>query len=340
MKQGKTGVLLVNLGTPDNYTVPDVRKYLREFLMDGRVIDIPVLQRMLLVNLIIAPFRAPRSAMVYKKLWTENGSPLLYYGLAVEKKLQKLLGDDYVVKLGMRYQNPSIKNALNDINNRNVSSITVLPLFPQYSSATTGSIHQKVMEIVKNWENIPEIQFVNNFCAYKPFIKAFADITRNILNEQSYDLMLFSYHGLPERQVLKASVNGVCNLGDCCSSYGTHNQFCYRAQCFETTRLLAEELDIPENKYQVVFQSRLGKSPWIQPYADEVIRSLPSMGIKTVAVMMPSFVSDCLETTVEVGMEFREIFEKSGGEKWIFIKSLNDSDGWIKVLKDLIIGIA
>jgi ferrochelatase len=196
------------------------------------------------------------------------------------------------------------------------------------------------MEIVKNWENIPEIQFVNNFCTYKPFIKAFADITRNILNEQSYDLMLFSYHGLPERQVLKASVNGVCNLGDCCSSYGTHNQFCYRAQCFETTRLLAEELDIPENKYQVVFQSRLGKSPWIQPYADEVIRSLPSMGIKKVAVMMPSFVSDCLETTVEVGMEFREIFEKSGGEKWIFIKSLNDSDGWIKVLKDLIIGIA
>jgi len=336
MNEGKTGVLLVNLGTPDHYTVSDVRKYLREFLMDGRVIDIPFLKRWLLVNLIIAPFRAPKSAIVYEKLWTDNGSPLLYYGIEVEKKLQILLGDDFIVKLGMRYQKPSIKSALDNIRSHNVSSIIVFPLFPQYASATTGSIHQEIMEIMKDQENIPELKFINNFCNYKPFIKAFADIARNTLKGQTYDMLLFSYHGLPERQVLKASVNGFCNLGECCSVYGIHNQFCYRAQCFETTRLLAEELDIPVNKYQVVFQSRLGKSPWIQPYADEVIRLLPSRGIKKVAVMMPSFVADCLETTVEVGMEFKEIFEKAGGEKWIFIESLNDSELWIKVIKELL----
>ena len=326
----------MNLGTPDDFTIPSVRKYLREFLMDGRVIDLPFLNRWLLVNLIIAPFRAPKSAMVYKKLWTENGSPLLYHGKVVENRLQTILGDEYFVKLGMRYQSPSIKSVLQNLIDQNVSSIIVFPLFPQYASATTGSIHQEVMEIIKNRQNIPDIRFINNFCNYMPFIKAFADIAKNTLAGKTYDLMLFSYHGLPERQVFKASVNGFCNLGECCSVYGVHNQFCYRAQCFETSRLLAGELGIPENKYRIVFQSRLGKSPWIQPYADEVIKSLPSKGIKKVAVMMPSFVADCLETTVEVGMEFKEIFEKAGGEEWIFIGSLNHSEVWVEVIKDLV----
>lgn len=336
MIQRKTGVLLVNLGTPDNYTIPEVRRYLREFLMDNRVIDVPYLQRWLLVNLIIAPFRAPKSSMVYKELWSENGSPLLHYGREVERKLQGVLGNNYYVKLGMRYQNPGIREALDQIINHNVSSVVVFPMFPQYASATTGSVHQKVMEVLKDRENIPEIKFFNNYCDHDPFIKAFANIARRTLEGKSFDLMLFSYHGLPERQVLKASVGGVCNLGICCNSYGLQNQFCYRAQCFQTTRLLARELGIPGDKYKVVFQSRLGKSAWIQPYADEVIRSLPSKGYKKVAVMMPSFVADCLETTVEVGMEFREIFEKAGGEDWIFIPSLNDSDLWIETIKDLL----
>jgi ferrochelatase len=337
MTKGKTGILIVNLGTPDHFTVPHVRKYLREFLMDGRVIDIPFIQRWLLVNLIIAPFRAPKSSKVYEQLWTNHGSPLLYYGMQVEDKLQRALGEQYVVKLGMRYQNPGIKIALEEIIDHNVSSIVVFPLFPQYASATTGSIHQKVMEVLKGWENIPEIKFINNFCNFEPFIRSFAEIARKTLTGKSYDMMLFSYHGLPERQVLKASINGVCNLGSCCSSYGTHNQYCYRAQCFETSRLLAKELDIPENKYKVVFQSRLGKSPWIQPYADEVIRSLHEEGIKKVAVMMPSFVADCLETTVEVGMEFKEIFMHAGGKEWIFIESLNDSESWINTIKNLVL---
>lgn len=337
MTKGKTGILLVNLGTPDYYTVPYVRKYLREFLMDARVIDIPFLQRWLLVNLIIAPFRAPKSSRVYKKLWTDEGSPLLFYGKELEKKLQLILGEHFIVKLGMRYQNPGIKEALDEISDQNVSSIIVFPLFPQYASATTGSIHQKVMELLKGWENIPRIKFINNYCNYKSFIQSFSHIARQALNGKEFDLMLFSYHGLPERQILKASNDGFCNLDDCCSSYGTNNQFCYRAQCFETSRLLAKELEIPENKYRIVFQSRLGKSAWIQPYAEEVIRSLPGEGIKKVAVMMPSFVADCLETTVEVGMEFKDIFMNAGGEEWFFIESLNISERWINTIKSLIL---
>jgi len=337
MVKGKTGILLVNLGTPDHYTVPYVRKYLREFLMDARVIDITFFQRWLLVNLIIAPFRAPKSSKVYKKLWTSQGSPLLYYGKEVERKLQLALGNHFLVKLGMRYQNPGIKEALGVISDQNVSSLIVFPLFPQYASATTGSIHQKVMEIAKGWENIPKIQFINNYCNHKPFIHAFSQIARQSLKGRAFDLMLFSYHGLPEHQILKASNNNVCKLGDCCSNYAAHNQFCYRAQCYETSRLLAEELEIPNNRYKVVFQSRLGKSPWIRPYADEVIRSLPEKGIKKVAVMMPSFAADCLETNVEVGIEFKEIFMNAGGEEWIFIKSLNDSELWIETIKNLIL---
>jgi ferrochelatase len=337
MKSNKTGVLVVNLGTPDHYSVPHVRKYLREFLMDGRVIDIPHFNRWLLVNLIIAPFRAPKSAKVYQELWTEKGSPLMFYGEEIEKKLQHVLGDSFIVKLGMRYQNPSIKFALEHLQNSNISSLIVLPLFPQYASATTGSIHEKVMEQIKKWENIPELHFVNGYSDDEDFIKAFAERAREKLKDKEYDLMLFSYHGLPERQILKASVDDFCQLNDCCSNYDEHNQFCYRAQCYETTRLLASELGIPKEKYQVVFQSRLGKSPWIRPYADEVIKSLPSKGYKKVAVMMPSFVADCLETTVEVGSEFKEIFEEAGGEEWIFIESLNDSESWITTLNKLIL---
>jgi ferrochelatase len=222
MKSNKTGVLVVNLGTPDHYSVPHVRKYLREFLMDGRVIDIPHFNRWLLVNLIIAPFRAPKSAKVYQELWTEKGSPLMFYGEEIEKKLQHVLGDSFIVKLGMRYQNPSIKFALEHLQNSNISSLIVLPLFPQYASATTGSIHEKVMEQIKKWENIPELHFVNGYSDDEDFIKAFAERAREKLKDKEYDLMLFSYHGLPERQILKASVDDFCQLNDCCSNYDEH----------------------------------------------------------------------------------------------------------------------
>jgi ferrochelatase len=338
MTESKIGVLLVNLGTPDSPKVPDVRKYLREFLMDERVIDIPFLSRWLLVNLIIAPFRAPKSARIYRELWTENGSPLLHFGRHNEKQLQELLGNDFVVKLGMRYQRPSITQALEELSQYPLRSLIVLPLFPQYASATTGSVHQKVMEIISRWTNIPEIRFVNTYFDHPLFIKAFVERAQKALKNKDYDYLLFSYHGLPERQIYKSSIDNYCNLGECCHAYTAKNLKCYRAQCFETSRTLARKMNIPDEKYQVVFQSRLGKDPWIQPYAEEVIRTLPSRGYKKVAVMVPSFVADCLETNIEVGEEFREVFKKAGGKEWIFIESLNDSDTWLECLYSLVKG--
>lgn len=338
MDKSKIGVLLVNLGTPDSPRVPDVRKYLREFLMDGRVIDIPFLSRWLLVNLIIAPFRAPKSARVYRKLWTENGSPLLFFGKHNEKQLQDLLGDEFVVKLGMRYQNPGIRQALEKLSQFPLQTLIVLPLFPQYASATTGSVHQEVMEIISNWINIPEIRLVNAYFDHPLFIKAFVERAKKTLENKPFDQILFSYHGLPERQIYKSSRGHFCQLNECCSTFNPNNLHCYRAQCFETSRLLAHALDIPEDKYQVVFQSRLGKDPWIQPYAEEAIRSLPSRGYKRVAVMVPSFVADCLETNIEAGEEFKEIFITAGGKDWIFVESLNDSDTWLECLYSLVKG--
>ncbi|GAB3332483.1 ferrochelatase [Larkinella ripae] len=334
---GKTGVLIVNLGTPDSPSVPDVRKYLREFLMDGRVIDVPYAQRYFLVNGIIAPFRAPKSAKVYRELWTVNGSPLKYYGEIVERDLQASLGDDYVVKLAMRYQNPSIDAGLSAFQQLGLTDIVVIPFFPQYASASTGSVYEKVMDIVGKWQVIPRVAFTNSFLDHPKFIEGFAQRARQYMAQESFDHYLFSYHGLPERQILKGDVTGhVCKLGDCCSSLHSMNQYCYRAQCFETTRLLVQALGIPEGKYTTSFQSRLGKNPWIKPYTDEVIPELAQKGISSVLAFSPAFVADCLETTIEVGEEYRELFEKHGGKRWQLVESLNDSPLWIELLVDLV----
>lgn len=334
---GKTGVLLVNLGTPDSPSVPDVRKYLREFLMDGRVIDIPLIPRSLLVNGVIAPFRAPKSAKIYKELWTETGSPLKYYGEVVTKELQNVLGDTYVVKLAMRYQSPSIEAGLREFQKAGLTDIVVVPLFPQYASASTGSVYQKVMEIVRPWEVIPAIRFVNRFLEHPKFIEGFAQTARKYMAAYDYDYFLFSYHGLPESQIRKGDVTKtVCQFGDCCGTFHAMNQHCYRAQCFETTRLLVKALGIPEGKYITSFQSRLGSDPWIKPYTDEVIKELPGKGIKSVLAFSPAFVADCLETTIEVGVEYKELFEQAGGQHWQLVESLNDSPIWIEALVDLV----
>ncbi|GAA4399976.1 ferrochelatase [Nibrella viscosa] len=334
---GKTGVLLVNLGTPDSPSVPDVRKYLREFLMDGRVIDIPFIPRFLLVNGIIAPFRAPKSAKVYKAVWTENGSPLKYYGEVVERELQKTLGDSYVVKLAMRYQSPSIDAGLAKFQRLGLTDIIVIPFFPQYASATTGSVYQKVMDVVKDWQIIPRIEFVNSFLDHPKFIQGFVQLGRKYMAEYNYEHFIFSYHGLPERQIRKGDVTSeVCRLGDCCSSLHAMNQYCYRAQCFETTRRLVRELGIPEGRYTTCFQSRLGNDPWIKPYTEDTIKDLAQKGIKSVLAFSPAFVADCLETTIEVGEEYKELFEENGGKHWQLVESLNDSPIWIETLADLV----
>ncbi|WOK06059.1 ferrochelatase [Imperialibacter roseus] len=336
-KKGKKGVLLVNLGTPDQPDTPNVRKYLREFLMDGRVIDIPFAQRWMLVNLIIAPFRAPKSAAEYQKLWDERGSPLKYYGEDVRDLLQKELNGDYVVALAMRYQNPSIASGLDELKKAHVSEIIVVPLFPQYASASTGSVADKVMELVRKWQIIPNIRFINQFADDPMFIEVIAQRAKKWMEQHDYDHYLFSYHGLPERQILKGSVGSQCQLGKCCNNYHDKNRYCYRAQCFLTSRLIAESLGIPEDKYTVAFQSRLGKTPWIQPYTDEKLVEFAEKGYKKVLAFSPAFVSDCLETTVEVGETYQEQFLEAGGERWDLVESLNDHPLWIECLKNLVL---
>jgi ferrochelatase len=334
----KTGVLLVNLGTPDSTKVPDVRKYLREFLMDARVMDIPYPKRFALVNGIIAPFRAPKSAKEYEKLWVERGSPLKFYGYDVRDLLQKELGEAFVVELAMRYQSPDIESALLQLQSCNVSEIVVIPLFPQYASASTGSVIDKVMEIVRTWQTIPSIQFVSKFVEDELYLQTIVERAKKYMDKEEWDHFLFSYHGLPERQILKGSCGDYCQLNDqCCGSYTPQNQLCYRAQCFHNSRLLAEKLGLKEGQYTTSFQSRLGKNPWIKPYTDKVIPALAQRGVKKVLAFSPAFVADCLETIVEVGHQFKEEFLAAGGEKWQLVESLNDHPTWVRCLKEMVL---
>lgn len=336
-KAGKTAVLLINLGTPDSPSVGDVRKYLQEFLMDRRVIDIPYFNRFMLVNGIIAPFRAPKSSKVYHELWDEKGSPLLYFGIEVKALLQEALGKNHQVFFGMRYQNPTLASALKEIEQYHPDRILVLPLFPQYASATTGSAVENFMEIIQTWEVIPEIKIISNFFEHPAFIEAFAENGRRLMEQEDYDHFIFTYHGLPERQIHRSSVGNYCRLStECCSSYNTKNHYCYRAQCFATTRLLTENLGIPKEKYTVSFQSRLGKTPWIQPYTEDVVKELAAKNCKKILCFSPSFVADCLETTIECGVEYKELFFNNGGEAWQLVPSLNSEKLWIECLKELI----
>ncbi|MDP5141085.1 MAG: ferrochelatase, partial [Spirosomaceae bacterium] len=324
MTDFKTGVLIVNLGTPDSPSTPDVRKYLREFLMDGRVIDFPVVPRWMLVNLIIAPFRSPSSAKLYKELWTENGSPLKIYGEANEVQLQEALGDEYIVKLAMRYQSPSVESSLTFLRDAGVKQIIVIPFFPQYASATTGSVYEEVMRLVTKWQVIPEIDFVSYFHDRPRFIQGFVDNAQEQLQSFDYEHFIFSYHGVPARHIRKGDyTKNTCKLDSCCDTLTPQNQLCYRAQCFATTRALVAKLGLKEGTYTTCFQSRLGRETWVQPYTEDVIKDLAAKGVKSVLAFSPAFVADCLETTLEVGDEYKELFEEKGGEHWDLVPSLN-----------------
>ncbi|CAM3423890.1 ferrochelatase [Pontibacter korlensis] len=332
----KTGVLLINQGTPDSPAVADVRKYLREFLMDARVLDIPFLNRWMLVNLIIAPTRAPKSAKVYQELWTPQGSPLKVYGYEVAQQLQHALGNNYFVRLGMRYQNPAVPDALHEFRMQGISRIVVIPLYPQYASATTGSASQQVTEVINKWQVVPELHTVQNFLSHPKFVEAFAENGRRQMAQENYDHYVFTYHGLPERQLHKKDYVSNCHAANCTHAYNALNQHCYRAQCYETSRLIAEKLGIAPADYTVAFQSRLGNAPWIKPYTEDVVKQLTKRGVKKVLAFAPSFIADCLETTVEVGREYRELFEENGGETWHLVESLNKSSLWIECLQDIV----
>ncbi|MGO4878778.1 ferrochelatase [Pedobacter psychrotolerans] len=333
----KKGILLVNLGTPDSPATPDVRKYLDQFLMDERVIDIPKLNRTLLVKGIIVPFRSPKTAKLYKEIWNENGSPLLYYSRLQAQMLQERLGGEYHVELAMRYQSPSIALALANLKAGLVESIQVIPMFPQYASASSGSVMQLVMELVSKWQTVPPISFVNSFHDNELMIQVFAENARKH-NIEDFDHVLFSFHGLPERQLLKCDHTGSYCLktADCCQTLNDTNKFCYSAQGHDTARLIAKELNLTRDQYTVCFQSRLGKEPWVQPYTTDVLKKLAAEGKKRLLVFSPAFVADCLETLYEITVEYHEEFRALGGEHVQLVESLNDSPVFIEALAGMI----
>jgi ferrochelatase len=332
----KTTVLLINLGTPDDPSVSKVRSYLSQFLNDPRVIDIPWLLRKILVNLIIVPFRAPKSAKIYQELWTKEGSPIILHGENVKKKLQAQLGDEYVVELAMRYKNPSIPSVLEKIRLTNPKKIILLPLFPHYASASTGSALEEAMNVIKKWWVIPELTIISQYWDNPKFIEALVARGKEY-DWKEYDHVLFSYHGLPERQVDKVydGNTDLCKDHNCEHTLDESNKYCYKATCFATTRLMAAGLGIPEDKYTVCFQSRLDKK-WLEPFSDKIVEQKGKEGAKKLLAFSPAFVADCLETTIEIGEEYQEIFEEHGGEKVQLVESLNDHPLWIDALEDLV----
>lgn len=331
-------ILLVNLGTPDSAEVKDVRKYLKEFLLDGRVIDIPTLPRNLLVRGIIAPFRSPKSAKEYQKLWTEKGSPLMFHTVELTEKLKIVLGDEYLLRFAMRYQNPELKTVLNEILAKNPSSLTIIPLFPQYASATTGSVIERVQALLSKEQVFPNLRFLSYFYNHPAYVEAVKQ-SAAAYNFDEYDHILFSYHGLPERQIEKADRFGTCLKGEaCCAEITEKNAYCYRAQCFATTRLVADKMDLSKEKYTTAFQSRLGKAEWIKPYTSDILKELAEKGVKKLLVLAPSFVSDCLETSIEIGEMYKEEFVEMGGEVLDLVPSLNAEDFWVNALAEIVLG--
>ena len=326
----KTGVLLVNLGTPDSPDPRDVKRYLTEFLTDGRVIDLPPVRRNLLVRGVIVPRRYKESAKLYQSIWKEEGSPLLIYGKRVAHLLQERLGSSYQVELSMRYQKPSLEEGLQAL--KGADRLIIFPLFPQYASATTGSVHQKVFEQLSKWEVIPEVRVVSSYFDHPSFIEA--HIARGKEYDlETYDHILFSYHGLPERQIKKADQTGTCLVQkDCCKK----NPRCYAAQCYKTTEKITQGLQIPKEKWSLAFQSRLGKSPWIRPYSDAVLEKLAKESKKRVLVFSPAFVSDCLETLEEIGCQYKELFIQKGGESLDLVQGLNDHPKWIEAIERIV----
>lgn len=346
VKKEKIGVLLVNLGTPDSPKTGDVRKYLREFLTDGRVIDIPWLPRQVLVNGVIAPFRSRSSAKLYKEIWDDKtGSPLMHYSLELMSKLRKVFQEedttnDYELFLAMRYQSPSIHDALEEMKMKHFDRIIVFPLFPQYASASTGSVHQKVMEEVGKWWDIPNMSIINSYFDNPKMIKVFADAGRNF-GIENYDHVLFSFHGLPQSQLKKATKANKANhclmVDKCCETLTEKNKFCYSAQCHATAQAIVAELGLSKDQYTICFQSRLGPDPWVQPYTSEVIEELAEKGVKKILCFCPAFVADCLETVFEISEEYQEEFEEKGGEHIQLVESLNAKDAWVDCVKEMIL---
>lgn len=332
------GVLLVNLGSPEKPETKAIRKFLREFLSDHRVLDIPFWARWLILRLFILPFRPGKIKERYQKIWDGARFPLLKHGYELAGKVSRMLGEDYQVELAMRYGSLSIESGLDRLRQSGINEIIVLPLFPQYSSATTGSILEKVFEIIKQWDVIPAISTITSFYNHPGFIKACVDNGKKYL-EMEPDHILFSFHGVPERHLLKSDLSGehCLKVEDCCGRITSGNKTCYRAQCFNTAKLVAQGLDIQEKDYTVCFQSRLGKTPWLQPYTNSTVKELAQGDVKFLLVFCLSFVADCLETTEEILERETDNFLRNGGDRLDLVPSLNGNDEWARVITSMII---
>ena len=331
----KPALLIVNLGTPDSPSYFHVFKYLREFLMDGRVIDIPAFFRFILVTLIICPLRSFSSGKIYKQLWDLSGgeSPLLKNTRELTTKLNEAQ-EKFNVFYAMRYQTPSIKSTLAHIQKTNPTDLIVFPLFPHYASATSGSVYAEVTkQLSKEWV-IPNFNFISQYYDHPAFIEAWIKTAQNYDIEQ-YDKILFSYHGLPKSQVNKVYKDLQCDGKNCEHEINDDNHYCYKATVYETSKLIADRLNIPQEKYEVSFQSRLTNN-WLEPFSDEVLKSYPAKGIKKVLVFSPAFTADCLETIIEIGHEYKELFEESGGQKLDYVESLNFSDAWVQAIIEIV----
>ena len=334
MEKTSKALLLVNIGTPDKPEVGAVRRYLSQFLNDHRVIDIPWLGRKLLVNGIIVPFRAKKSTKLYRRLWTDKGSPLLIYLNALASKLQELVGENITVFGAMRYGRPSLDRVLDEVKKKGFDEIVVFPLFPQYASSTTGSVAEKVMKHLKQWNVIPSVRIINQYYKHPAFISAFVEKIRSY-NPEAYDRILFSYHGLPIRQIEKVHPEVPEAECTCQQEMPEHGHFCYKAACYETSRILANELELPPEKYMTSFQSRLSKN-WLKPFSDETIKEMAEQGVQKLLVVAPSFVADCLETTIELGEEYKQLFTDSGGRQLTLVESLNSDDNWAEAIKAIV----
>ena len=328
----KKGVLLVNLGSPDSPEPKDVKKYLGEFLMDERVIDVPLWARTLLVKGIVLNTRPKASAAAYKKIWWDEGSPLIVLSERLQEKVQKQV--DIPVALAMRYGSMTIKNGLQELVDKGVDQVLLFPLYPQFAMATTETIVVLAKEVQQKFFPSLKIESVPAFYNKQDYVEVLSNSIKDSLKDKDYEHLLFSYHGVPERHIRKSDITkSHCKIDkSCCETQSKAHDFCYRHQCYEVTRLVAEKLHLKPETFSTSFQSRLGFDPWLQPYTDLTIERLAKQGIKKMAIVTPAFVSDCLETLEEIAMEGQEIFHEMGGEKFTTVPCLNDNDEWVNLL--------
>ncbi len=326
------GALLVNLGSPNSTSTKDVRNYLDEFLMDERVIDVPYLFRAFLVKGIILNTRPKKSAAAYKKIWWDEGSPLIVLSQRLHKKVQE--NTNIPVELAMRYGNPSMKSGIQKLADQGVDEILLIPLYPQFAMATTETIEVLAKKIAKKQFPNIKLTMVPAFYNQPDYIEVLSESIQTSLEALKPEHLLFSYHGVPERHIKKSDITkSHCTIdGSCCNTPSAAHEFCYRHQCYETTKNVAAKLNLAEGSYSTSFQSRLGSDPWLQPYTDKTIDNFAINGLKKLAVVTPAFVTDCLETLEEIGMEAKHSFMENGGEDFNMIPCLNEDDNWVKTL--------